>query len=189
MPRTIQQYPHCDASVLHAPGICEYCDGHPDWQELRETWGIAFTGKPEAGKLPDPASLKRPEETINMWHGNRAYKEETEPPVPPVDRSAVTTLHGTPVADVRRLDPEEGMQRDYIVLTEEERKKGFVRPVRDTYRHESCGSTTTMGRALAETYARDPTFYGATMCVRCNTHLPVGPNGEFEWMDGTKVGS
>lgn len=26
------QMPHCDAYVLHAPGVCEYCDRHPDWQ-------------------------------------------------------------------------------------------------------------------------------------------------------------
>lgn len=37
-------YPHCDARVLHAPGECAYCDEHPDWQKLREVWGIAFTG-------------------------------------------------------------------------------------------------------------------------------------------------
>ncbi|MEU7174649.1 MULTISPECIES: hypothetical protein [Micromonospora] len=36
--------PHCDQAVLHAPGECTYCDAHPDWQELRQLWGIAFTG-------------------------------------------------------------------------------------------------------------------------------------------------
>lgn len=50
-----------------------------------------------------------------------------------------------------------------------------------------CGTVTTMGRALSETYARDPNFYGATFCVACNKHLPVA---EFVWTaDGERVGS
>jgi hypothetical protein len=50
-----------------------------------------------------------------------------------------------------------------------------------------CGSVTTMGRALSETYARQPSFYGATFCVRCNKHLPVA---EFVWTaDNQRVGS
>lgn len=50
-----------------------------------------------------------------------------------------------------------------------------------------CGSVTTMGRALSETYARDPKFYGATFCCHCNKHLPVA---EFVWTaDGERVGA
>ncbi|RWA55323.1 hypothetical protein AU476_07385 [Cupriavidus sp. UYMSc13B] len=123
-----------------------------------------------------------------------------------------------------------GQQETYLVLSEEERAKGFVRPYRDSYRHvgqqpkhpvrdltaseleqyrqfgyvkfeaypESgsplvgrfwtaaqlkggCGTVTTMGRALSETYARDPKFYGGTFCCHCNAHFPVA---EFKW-DGT----
>lgn len=83
----------------------------------------------------------------------------------------------------------DGMQKNYLVLSDEERAKGFVRPVRATYKHLKCGTTTTMGQALAETYARDPRFYSHTFCVRCKCHLPVGENGEFEWEDGSKVGT
>lgn len=126
----------------------------------------------------------------------------------------------------------------YLVLSEEERAKGFVRPVRTGYVHvgtpgprfplrdltdeerertkgtdyvkfepyppgfrgsalgrywsqadidkigKGCGTLTTMGRALAETYAREPGFYGATYCCGCSRHLPVGERGEFVW-DGT----
>ena len=80
-----------------------------------------------------------------------------------------------------------GQHKSYIVLCEEERAKGFVRPYRDRYRHKACGTVTTMGRALSETYARDPSFYGATFCVGCNKHLPVV---EFVWTaDGEEVGS
>lgn len=81
------------------------------------------------------------------------------------------------------------MNEVYLVLSDEERGKGFVRPYRHTYRHETCGTTTTMGRAIAETYARRPQFYGSTYCVNCQMHRPVGPEGEFVWLDGTKVGS
>jgi hypothetical protein len=75
----------------------------------------------------------------------------------------------------------------YLVLSDEERAKGFIRPVRRTYVHKVCGVATTMGLVLAETYARQPDFYGATYCCGCSKHLPVG---EFVW-DGTneKVGS
>lgn len=127
----------------------------------------------------------------------------------------------------------------YLVLSEEERAKGFVRPVRASYTHvgasgpanplrdltakeledygqfgyfkfeqypegshcvgkywtkeelekiaKGCGISTKMGVALAETYARNPNFYGATYCCTCCAHFPVD---EFVW-DGTdqRVGS
>ena len=81
---------------------------------------------------------------------------------------------------LRNVGPD-GMQETYLVLSEEERAKGFVRPVRRAYRHLKCGAVTTMGAALAETYARDPEFYGATYCATCRDHFPVGPDGEFDW--------
>ena len=75
----------------------------------------------------------------------------------------------------------------YLVLSEEERQKGFVRLVRQSYIHKTCGSKTTMGLDLSETYARNPQFYGATYCCTCSAHFPVS---EFVW-DGTNeiVGS
>lgn len=52
---------------------------------------------------------------------------------------------------------------------------------------KGCGTVTKMGLALCETYARDPTFYGATFCCDCRKHLPVE---EFRWVeDGEVVGS
>jgi len=154
-----------------------------------------------------------------------------------------TLTDGSPVTpDHRDIDPTTGMQKGYVVLSEAERAKGFVRPVRHTYVHTGasicakalpkvtdlplggkiricalphghsgecgvvsrtvsrpewvrasdshrwggCGVATKMGQALAETYARDPKFYGGTYCVGCKTHHPVG---EFEWNDGAVVGS
>lgn len=71
----IKQYPHCDMRVLHAPGECSYCDRHPDWQELREAWGINFTGHHDDKKLLCPAEHIRPIETINRWGGNVPTKD------------------------------------------------------------------------------------------------------------------
>lgn len=158
----------------------------------------------------------------------------------PVDRTAQTTTDGRTVDAVRAEQQADGnkMHASYIVLTDEERAKGFVRPVRRSYRHvgiaapgrllrdltdeekarherygyvkfqpyppsdapvsgrywtqaqldavgKGCGGVTTMGLAIAETYAREPTFYGSTMCVGCGKHFPVGASGEFVW-DGTQ---
>ena len=137
-------------------------------------------------------------------------------------------------------DETPGPQHDtYLVLSNEERAKGFVRPVRRSYVHvgiagpkhplrdladeekdrygqygyvkfeaypesaspgtgrfwtkaqldsigKGCGALTTMGQALAETYARNPAFYGATYCCGCSKHRPVGSAGEFVW-DGTDI--
>jgi hypothetical protein len=98
------------------------------------------------------------------------------------------TASGKPITDdYREIDPATGMQKDYIVLCPDERAKGVVRPVRRTYKHLTCGSITTMGLALAETYARDPAFYSGTFCCTCRAHFPLV---EFVW-DGTneQVGS
>lgn len=143
-------------------------------------------------------------------------------------------------------DKEPGPQNAaYLVLSEEERAKGFVRPVRLSYRHvgapgprwplrdltpeereryagnryvkfeeyppddrpalgrywtqaqldgigKGCGAVTTMSQAIAETYARQPIgFYGSTYCCSCQRHLPVGPQGEFTWIeaDGSEAGN
>ena len=89
------------------------------------------------------------------------------------------------------IDPNTGQHQAYWVLSDEERAKGFVRPVRRTYKHVECGTITTMGQKIAETYARDPKYYGSTFCVHCGAHFPVGENGEFVWDDakGEKVGT
>lgn len=97
--------------------------------------------------------------------------------------SELTTDPGDPRL-THGADPADGpavpQAEVYLVLSEEERAKGFVRPVRRSYRHEVCGAVTTMSVALAETYARDPKFYGSTYCTTCRQHRPVG---EFRWDD------
>ena len=50
-----------------------------------------------------------------------------------------------------------------------------------------CGVATTMGKEIAETYARDPSYYGKTFCCGCKEHYQVGARdqgGEFFW-DGS----
>lgn len=174
--------------------------------------------------------------------GDLCPKCGPQAPIPPVDLTQRVTLSGAPPAPgceglgaPQPINPKTGMHADYWVLSEAERAKGFVRPVRRSYVHvgvrpkcpmrdptpeeairygefgyvkfeesdasnlgrywtaeqlkSGCGSVTTMSTALAETYARCPTYYGATFCCVCVKHLPVG---EFVW-DGVspeeRVGS
>jgi hypothetical protein len=101
--------------------------------------------------------------------------------LPPVDRSARVLTSGEREVDrpdYREIDSSTGMQKSYVVLNAEERAKGFVRPVRRTYTHKPCGTTTTMGVSLAETYARDPKFYSGTFCVSCRAHFDLD---QFVW--------
>lgn len=127
-------------------------------------------------------------------------------------RPDVTMSDGSPVTpDHKDLRPD-GQQKGYVVLSAEERAKGFVRPVRRSYCHvgirpqypvrdltpdeverhgdkyakfepypesesprvgrywtaeqlrSGCRTVTTMGLSIAETYARQPSFYGGTFC-------------------------
>jgi hypothetical protein len=156
-----------------------------------------------------------------------------------------TLTDGGPVTeDHRDIDPVSGQQKGYVVLSEAERAKGFVRPIRYSYVHvglpapkgelrdlteeeharyggkfgyvkfepygpdrapvtgkfwtqkeldklgAGCGVMTTMSTKIAETYARDPKFYGGTFCAGCKAHFAVGEYGEFVWVDtNIRVGS
>ena len=117
-----------------------------------------------------------------------AYSEEGFIPCAVCRRSPMEHRLTTDPDDPRLghgSDTERTPQHDaYLVAAE---TGGFVRPVRRSYRHVACGTVTTMGQTIAETYARDPGFYGATFCCGCERHLPVS---EFVW-DGTNelVGS
>ena len=123
--------------------------------------------------------------------------------LPPKNKSlnsqkrSVNSLEGKTRLTANRNDPRlghgvddepTGMNEAYLVLSDEERAKGFVRPVRTTYVHSvdlgGCGVLTTMGLIIAETYAAKPFFYGATFCAGCHKHRPVGQQfGEFYWVD------
>ena len=102
----------------------------------------------------------------------------------------LTTDRNNPCLSEIRAD---GQQECYLILSDEERAKGFVRPVRKSYKHLKCGAVTTMVLAIAETYARNPKFYSGTYCSRCQTHFNlVDGVGKlaFVWdKDGTGVGT
>lgn len=65
-------FPHCDETVLHAPGECEHCDHYPILQAVRGNNGIPFSGE---GGSPD--ERRRPREVIDRWGGNRAVKKQS----------------------------------------------------------------------------------------------------------------
>lgn len=159
----------------------------------------------------------------------------------PADPRITTTRgpapEGTPPGPAVGPVDANGQHQAYFVLSEAERNRGFVRPIRRSYTHcgerpknptrpltpeqaerylgqnyvafepdpdpetsgrvgrywteaqlsGGCGTETTMSVAIAETYARDPKFYGSTLCVHCKRHLPVA---EFVWTGTTEaVGS
>jgi hypothetical protein len=168
------------------------------------TGNMAFS--PQQARLLADALLRKVHEAETAHLAELEAKRRAD--APPVDRSALCTTDGRPPEEARASQTNEtGQHPSYIVLCAEERAKGFVRPYRDAYKHVGpltqlvndagedthlvrsggCGRVTTMGRALSETYARDPSFYGATFCVTCNQHFPVA---EFVWTaDGAQVGS
>lgn len=75
--------------------------------------------------------------------------------------------------------------KKYLVLSKEELSKGFIKPFRKSYKHLNCETITTMHEKIAETYACDPWFYGATYCVHCGMHRPLE---EFVWIpDGESM--
>ncbi len=109
--------------------------------------------------------------------------------------SARELTDGSPVPEdgshiVLRPD---GQQVGYVVLSPEERAKGFVKPLRRSYIHAypsetdrqiGCGAETYMGLAIAETYARNPRFYSGTFCVGCRAHFPLN---QFIWDGGGEL--
>lgn len=150
---------------------------------------------------------------------------------------SITTDKSNP--NLHSKDEITGQNKAYLVLSDEERAKGFVRPLRTSYVHtgkkinglvkarplneeelnnktitesgwvafmeindptnpglagtyitqeefdkledgviKGCGALTIMAQPIAETYARDPKFYGSTWCMGCKEHLSVK---EFTW--------
>lgn len=80
-----------------------------------------------------------------------------------------------------------GQQETYLVLSDDERSKGFLMPVYRSYVHLKCGQRTSMGLALCETFARNPKFYGGTFCCACGSHfnlVDAEGNRTFVWEGG-----
>lgn len=84
-PTGVDEYwaPHCDPSVLHAPGSCSHCDMYPAWQRYRVVAHIAFTGQPAgAGLVACPSEQRRPLASVHEWPGNKpsAYNADQVAP-------------------------------------------------------------------------------------------------------------
>lgn len=62
--------PHCDQSILHAPGECQFCDKYPEAQAIRQHWRINFTGQHDENKAPCPSTYFRSDEVRDRWPGN-----------------------------------------------------------------------------------------------------------------------
>jgi len=154
---------------------------------LGDTPGHIVFSPEQARGLAD--SLRKHANTADHNRTLRALEEKRKIAESiPVDRTARTLTDGSPVTDDHReIDPSSGQQKNYVVLSAEERAKGFVRPLRRSYIHDACGCTTSMGLALCETYARDPYFYSGTFCSICRAHFPLE---QFKWSeDGEVVGT
>lgn len=77
-----------------------------------------------------------------------------------VDCSKVTLTDGSPVTpDHRELKPN-GQQKGYVVLSDEERAKGFVRPVRYSYIHVGMPAPQNPLRDLTPEEHADYDRYG-----------------------------
>lgn len=159
-------------------------------EQAQAEYDAAIAARTDADKVVNDAARK----VIAARDHLEAAKRNAAAAIP-VDRTARQLSGGGPVTDDHReINPATGLQKGYVVLTEAERAKGFVRPYRDAYRHLKCGAITTMSRDIAATYARDPFFYNGTFCSTCRSHFPIGESGEFTWYemdgrDGPKVGT
>jgi hypothetical protein len=108
----------------------------------------------------------------------RKTDEQLEPQPPRIET----------LSDTSAQAQAEGQLKSYTVLAAEERDPALaVREVRRSYKHLVCGAKTIMSQAIAETYARDPTFYSGTFCAQCGGHFPVGADGKFVWYTAAGV--
>jgi hypothetical protein len=142
------------------------CDGFNEHPE----WGGPCPVDPATGMLKDYWVLSKEERSKGF--------------VRPVRRSYIH-VGIRPKYSLRDLTPEEHERYDkWNYVKYEEYPEGNATCGRfwtQKMLNSGCGTTTTMGLALSETYARDPEFYGSTFCCNCGTHFPVE---EFKW-EGT----
>lgn len=162
----------------------------------RRRWFVSIV-TPAFGVEAWCRTRRQAEGLVNVYEGRRTQDApdiaeilaRLDPGVVEASVTAAGRGHTTDRSDPRLghgVDQEPVEQHDvYLVLSDEERAKGFVRPVRRSYVHLVCGAVTTMSLPIAETYAREPGFYGSTYCCTCRRHLPVGRDGEFVWDDGS----
>ncbi len=93
----------------------------------------------------------------------------TAPPPPPVDETqrAVSGHAHLPGEPDQTVTPS-GQHREYVVLTDAERAKGFVRPARRSYRHVGTDGPRNPLRSLT---AEEATRYGPFKYVKYEEYL------------------
>lgn len=106
---------------------------------------VELTDKPAPGCEPYRYLCQNPKCRTRYLH----MPPRSECPVCRIDRQGEETTwavkkqvvtqtltDGSPVTpDHKEIDPRTGMQKGYVVLSEAERAKGFIRPVRISYKH------------------------------------------------------
>lgn len=67
-----------------------------------------------------------------------------------------------------------GQQRDYVTLPEDQRTEVDLAGVPVVYIHEQCGTGTRMPEEIVRSYLKDPFLYGAnsTFCAGCLKQVP-----------------
>lgn len=63
-------------------------------------------------------------------------------------------------------------------LTPAEIAKGFIRPLRATFRHDECGEVMAMSNTMASNCAKDPKHYAEMFCMKCKSNFSLK---EFRW--------
>lgn len=70
--------------------------------------------------------------------------------------------------------------------TQEQRRKGFIRPPRRSYLHRDCGTVSTLDIPTSELMAINPSSLPKLMCDHCKDAFYAD---QFTWMDDETVGS
>lgn len=170
-----EQRHDCDGETVIGRGLAGYV---PDEDDRR----IAVRAVAERLK---PMLRQR---QFEVWRDGVSAGRRVTMPHPPTGGGivggpvgeAITTDADDPRLGVGVDEEPTGQNAAYLVLGPDQPPVRAHRPVRTSYKHVGgCGAVTTMNYAIAETYARDPGFYGSTYCSGCRMHRPVA---EFEWV-------
>lgn len=153
------------------------------------------SGKPAVNPddAPVPNSAKRPDGQ-NIDHWVLCAEERAKGFIRPLRTSYVHIGIPGPKFPLRDLTAEEqrfNEGHDEVYVKFEPYPEGYRGSSRGRFWTQAeldkvgkgCGTLTRMPMACAETYARQPGYYGSTFCCGCGTYLPVGERGEFVWPD------
>lgn len=162
--------------------------------EEEEPKRVTISGKPPAPGLEESGAPQPLDEKTGMFKDYWVLSKEERAKgfVRPVRRTYIH-VGPKPPGSLRDLTPEEAVryEKSNYFKFEPYPESELPRTGRFWTREElnrvgGCRQRTNMALPLAETYASNPKFYGATFCATCKKHYPVA---EFRWEDGSIVGS